>query len=432
MTDERIELAAGGDAAIRAQLLMLRDTFRDACGFGSLLRVPALPFDELLARLEMCGASDAIRPIVRQAQLLAQKYDVVMTNPPYMGAAGMRAQLSAFVRKNYPDSKADLCAAFIERCGEMLRENGYLAMLTQHAWMFLTGFERLRRKLLQKDIVSMAHLGAHAFEELGGEVVQTTAFVLSGHRTPGFRGTYCRLTAPKTPQEKARMPAYWLRPAMRSVFRVGQPLHTLAAPKQGIATADNARFLRLWFEVCAEDLFLHCPNHARSAASDAKWYPYNKGGSYRKWYGNNDYVIFWQHDGEALRSFPRAVLRNPEYYFRECISWSLISSRTISFRYKPCGHLFDVAGMSCFALPSSDVPLLYLLALNNSCLIDSLMEALAPTLNFQVGNIADIPVLFDNAQAERICALAQENIDLARQDWDAFETSWDFKRHPLV
>ena len=195
-------------------------------------------------------------------------------------------------------------------------------------------------------------------------------------------------------------------------------------------TSDNNKFVRFWYEVDSNELFLNCKSHSESENDDRKWYPYNKGGIFRKWYGNNDRVINWKNDGNDLRKFKGAVLRNPEYYFQECISWSLISSYTISFRYKEPGFLFDVAGMSCFA--NGRVPLKYLLALNNSCIIGRIMLMLAPTINYQVGNIANIPVIYDEQFKDEVIKLTQENIDLAKNDWDLYETSWNFKKNPLV
>ena len=223
--------------------------------------------------------------------------------------------------------------------------------------------------------------------------------------------------------------AYWVSWKIREIFSTSKLLKDIAEPKQGIATADNGKFLRLWFECATNTLFLHCSSHEESANSDCKWYPYNKGGNFRKWYGNNDYVVNWKKDGRDLKKFKSAVLRNPSYFFRECISWSLISSGSIAFRYKPKGHLFDVAGMSCFVNQDN---LDYLLALNNSCLINQFMLVLAPTINYQVGNIANIPVIIDNEKKIIIDNIVKSNVFISKIDWDSFEISWDFARQPLV
>lgn len=313
-------------------------------------------------------------------KILSQKYDVVCTNPPYMGGSGMNAKLSEFVKSKFPDSKSDLFACFIEKCGQLAKPHGFYAMITQHAFMFLSSYENLRKKLMQKTTVNMAHLGARAFDEIGGEVVQTTAFVMTGH-IKDYKGTYARLVDTVGENEKrdlflsgdkrfaakqenfSKIPgspvAYWVSENFIRAFENGRLLGEIASSKQGIATADNNRFLREWYEVNVEKILFDCSTHEESKTSPAKWYPYNKGGEFRKWYGNNDYVVNWQYDGAELRNFKKSVIRNPNFYFMPCFSWSLISSSVAAFRYKPKGHIFDVAGMSCF----SNDKLHYLLAL---------------------------------------------------------------------
>ena len=216
---------------------------------------------------------------------------------------------------------------------------------------------------------------------------------------------------------------------MLQLYRDAVLLEQIAEPKQVIATSDNNKFLRQWFEVGYNSIYLDCPNHESAANSPCRWYPYNKGGNFRKWYGNNDYVVDWENDGVRLKNFKGAVLRNPQFYFRDCISWSLISSYTIAFRYKPIGHLFDVAGMSCFSTGS--IPLKYLLAISNCCLIGKIMMMLAPTINYQVGNIANIPVVYDKSREKEIIEIVERNIALTKADWDSYETSWDFMIDPL-
>ena len=281
-------------------------------------------------------------------KILSQKYDVVCTNPPYMGGSGMNAKLSEFVKSKFPDSKSDLFACFIEKCGQLAKPHGFYAMITQHAFMFLSSYENLRKKLMQKTTVNMAHLGARAFDEIGGEVVQTTAFVMTGH-IKDYKGTYARLVDTVGENEKrdlflsgdkrfaakqenfSKIPgspvAYWVSENFIRAFENGRLLGEIASSKQGIATADNNRFLREWYEVNVEKILFDCSTHEESKTSPAKWYPYNKGGEFRKWYGNNDYVVNWQYDGAELRNFKKSVIRNPNFYFMPCFSWSLISSR---------------------------------------------------------------------------------------------------------
>lgn len=384
-------------------------------------------------------------------KILSQKYDVVCTNPPYMGGSGMNAKLSEFVKSKFPDSKSDLFACFIEKCGQLAKPHGFYAMITQHAFMFLSSYENLRKKLMQKTSVNMAHLGARAFDEIGGEVVQTTAFVMTGH-IKDYKGTYARLVDTVGENEKrdlflsgdkrfaakqenfSKIPgspvAYWVSENFIRAFENGRLLGEIASSKQGIATADNNRFLREWYEVNVEKILFDCSTHEESKTSPAKWYPYNKGGEFRKWYGNNDYVVNWQYDGAELRNFKKSVIRNPNFYFMPCFSWSLISSSVAAFRYKPKGHIFDVAGMSCF----SNDKLHYLLALCNSSCAMKVLEVIAPTINYQCGDIANIPVIIpDSDEVENhVKELVKDNIDSCKTDWDYYEVSWDFEKHPLI
>lgn len=384
-------------------------------------------------------------------KILSQKYDVVCTNPPYMGGSGMNAKLSEFVKSKFPDSKSDLFACFIEKCGQLAKPHGFYAMITQHAFMFLSSYENLRKKLMQKTTVNMAHLGARAFDEIGGEVVQTTAFVMTGH-IKDYKGTYARLVDTVGENEKrdlflsgdkrfaakqenfSKIPGspvvYWVSENFIRAFENGRLLGEIASSKQGIATADNNRFLREWYEVNVEKILFDCSTHEESKTSPAKWYPYNKGGEFRKWYGNNDYVVNWQYDGAELRNFKKSVIRNPNFYFMPCFSWSLISSSVAAFRYKPKGHIFDVAGMSCF----SNDKLHYLLALCNSSCAMKVLEVIAPTINYQCGDIANIPVIIpDSDEVENhVKELVKDNIDSCKTDWDYYEVSWDFEKHPLI
>ena len=384
-------------------------------------------------------------------KILSQKYDVVCTNPPYMGGSGMNAKLSEFVKSKFPDSKSDLFACFIEKCGQLAKPHGFYAMITQHAFMFLSSYENLRKKLMQKTTVNMAHLGARAFDEIGGEVVQTTAFVMTGH-IKDYKGTYARLVDTVGENEKrdlflsgdkrfaakqenfSKIPgspvAYWVSENFIRAFENGRLLGEIASSKQGIATADNNRFLREWYEVNVEKILFDCSTHEESKTSPAKWYPYNKGGEFRKWYGNNDYVVNWQYDGAELRNFKKSVIRNPNFYFMPCFSWSLISSSVAAFRYKPKGHIFDVAGMSCF----SNDKLHYLLALCNSSCAMKVLEVIAPIINYQCGDIANIPVIIpDSDEVENhVKELVKDNIDSCKTDWDYYEVSWDFEKHPLI
>lgn len=442
------------------------DTFIDAKEYGSILNIPDADYDYALSVIDdfeqsvpvdfeaqiLRGKTDDIRALVNQAKLLSQKYDVVVTNPPYMPVSNSSASLQNFVKKNYPDSKTDMFAVFIERVAQLTKPNRYSAMITMHSWMFLSSYEKLRSKILETDTVNMAHLGARAFEEIGGEVVQTTAWIERKTDLKQFKATYKRLVDEnsQTAKEQAflnkndnaynitktnfsKIPgspiAYWVSGNLLASFTNGNRLGNIADSKQGIATADNNKYLRLWYEVSVENVKFDAKTHEEASLCSEKWYPYNKGGEFRKWYGNNDFVVNWYRDGKDLRNDRKAVLRNRPFYFKPCFSWSLVTSSVAAFRYKPMGHIFDVAGMSCF----SQTNLLYLLALCNTKVVMKILEIIAPTINYQCGDIANIPVIVTAKDSKQNIEKRVEScINISRKDWDSFETSWDFKRNPLV
>lgn len=452
------------DQTYIAQADELIDLFHDAKEYGSILKVEPTDYDNLqdyLEEIRQKGSENILfaawademagkmPKLIRQAKLLSRKYDVVVTNPPYMGSSGMDAKLSKYVKDNYPDSKSDLFAVFIEQCGAMIKPNGYQAMITQHAWMFLSSYEKLREKILQKMIVNMAHLGPRAFEEIGGEVVQTTSFVLRNEFSNGYQGEYCRLIEPTTQKGKedmflsaqnryvskqenfAKIPgspvAYWASKLLMDDFKIGKPLGELSKPRQGMATTNNNRFLRLWFEI--KNIGFNYQNIKETTDCKYKWFPYNKGGSYRKWYGNNDYVVNWYNNGQELKDFtkdaPGGRMNNVEFYFKPSISWSKISSGLFSSRFFLNGFIFDVSGCSVFG-----EHLLYLLGFTNSIITREILKCVSPTLNYEVEHIKKLPVIFKFKN--KVECLSKENIDISKTDWDSFETSWDFQTHPLL
>ena len=390
--------------------------------------------------------AEQLKQLIKIGKVMAQKYEVVVTNPPYAGTSNLSTKVNDFVKKNYPDSKADLFAVFIERCGEMLKNNGFQAMITQHAWMFLSSFEKLREKLQMKTLVNMAHLGARAFEEIGGEVVQTTSFVIQDNYIMNYIGTYLRLLDGESQNEKeclflrreqrydtvqnifTNIPteplAYWIGEKIVECYKKNTYISDYAKPCKGIDTGKNDIFLRLWFEVDENDQYI--PNEKSDIDfSKYKWFPYNKGGSYRKWYGNNEYIINWENNGEEIKKFSGSNLRNKDMYFREGVTWSTVSSNRNSFRYFNKGYLFDNGGSCLF----SDVYLEYIQGLLNTKVAVELLK-IQPTMNNQPGTIGGLPLIInENIDIKKI---VMENIALARFDWDSFETSWDFKCHPLI
>lgn len=459
------------DQTYIAQADELIDLFHDAKEYGSILKVEPTDYDNLQDYLEeirqkgsenilfaawSAEMADKMPKLIRQAKLLSKKYDVVVTNPPYMGSSGMDAKLSKYVKDNYPDSKSDLFAVFIEQCGAMIKPNDYQAMITQHAWMFLSSYEKLREKILQKMIVNMSHLGPRAFEEIGGEVVQTTSFVLRNEFSNGYQGEYCRLIEPTTQQGKeamflsaqnryvsqqenfAKIPgspvAYWASKLLIDDFKIGKSLGELSKPRQGMATTNNNRFLRQWFEVNIERIGFGLESE-NDTLDGYKWFPYNKGGEFRKWYGNNDYIVKFSNKGAEVCNYIDSHSKvnhtgriiNRDKYFKPSVSWSKVSSGKIAFRYKNKGFIFDVAGTSIFA-PSDKLKQLIGLLNSNTC--TEILKCLSPTLNFEVGHISNIPILlFDKSQ---VISLVEKNISISKDDWDSFETSWDFTNHPLL
>lgn len=450
------------------QIEGLLDTFKDAREYGSILNVDACDWDVLERFVDDLGTTgqisfesvgseetqESLRKLVRVAENMGRKYDAVVTNPPYMGASGMGAKLSKYVKDNYPDSKSDLFAVFIEKCSQMTKKNAYQAMITQHAWMFLSSFEKLRNKLQMMDMVNMAHLGARAFEEIGGEVVQTTSFVIRKSNMRQFKGTYCRLIEPTTQQGKKKMfldaenryyaeqdnffeisgspVAYWFSKSIFEIFK-NQTLANVGELAQGLITGSTEKFTRIWYEVDRSRFIADAINGDMVKKLALKWVPYNKGGEFRKWYGNNDYVVNWENDGYEIKNFKdekgklRSRPQGSDYYFLPVITWTKISSSRIAFRYKEKGHISSEAGM-VISVPSNKRE--YILGYLNSCVTQYILNALSPTLNYELGDIAKLPIIENNDleinEKVKVCEC------IVKKDWDSFETSWDFKQHPLL
>ena len=441
----------------------LWDTFKNAKEYGSILqpKVTLEELDKLEARLQeadsMAGYGslgvqgltyqllDVMYPLIDQARMLVQKYDAVVTNPPYMGGSGMNARLSDYVKKYYPDSKSDLFAVFIERCAQMDKSGGYQAMITQHAWMFLSSFEKLRAKLQMIDTVNMAHLGARGFDEIGGEVVQTTSFVMRSSHTKGYKGTYCRLIDGDSEKEKVKMfvggenryiakqddflqipgspVAYWVSKNSRNAF-TEKKLTDLGYSFQGIITGDVNKHLRLWYEVIYSKILMN-ENDYNVLSSTNAYFPYIKGGSFRKWNGNYEYIIDWKDNGASL---VRSRTENRDMFLKRGITWSLIATQNFSFRYFSNGFLCDVSGSSYY--PYDEKNILFILAFLNSKVAEQLIKIINPTINLNIKDVLSVPLLIKEASI--VSEISEHCVDLSNSDWDAFETSWDFKRHPLV
>lgn len=447
-----IEYFSNGNKKLKADMTTLVRELHDAKEYGSILNVTMTDFSAFNARFSEIKedinflalmAMEELLPLVKRAETMSQKYDVVCTNPPYMGASGMGGRLGQYVKANYPDSKSDLFAVFIERCQVMVKKYGYQAMITQHAWMFLTSFEKLRSKLLNRDLVNMAHLGARAFEEIGGEVVQTTSFVMQSSHISNRRGIYARLVDAASQSSKEslflshreqycasqdgflKIPgnpiAYWIGDKIGDLFIEYPPISKFGDCKVGLQTGDNDRFLRLWFEVKYEDI---------SFDSDRtmKWFPYNKGGSYRRWYGNLAYILDWHDDGIEIKKHPKAFPRNTQFYYREGMTWSDVATGLFSMRYVPAGTIFDTCAPCLFSEKFNPA----LLAFSNTPIVQALMELMSPTMHYTCGTFSSIPYRTKGIDESLIVKAAQANIDISKDEWDSFELSWDFKKNPLI
>ena len=456
------------------QMKILLDTFVDAREYGSIINVDEYNWgvlnkfvDDLdnngQISFERVGSEETqeqLRAVVKVAQNLGKKFCAVITNPPYMG--DLNKTLQEYVKKYYPNSKHDLCTVFIERCLSMVTNNNYVSMITQNAFMFLSRYEKLRNSLLQYEFVNMAHLGAKAFDTIGGEVVQTTAFCLRKTFARNYVGTYERLVdypsevdkeegylkhqntyycqnetfdvIPKAPM------TYWVSEKILSMFKAKR-LDEYAIPKVGMFTTDNERYLREWWEPQITDIGFNYKDKETAYQSDTKWFPYNKGGGFRRWYGNIDLVVFWQHGGEeikrvVLKKYPYLkgnydfVLKTDNPYYQPGITWSGLTSGANSFRICGNGFLFDTnKGAMIF---KKDIDLLYLLGYLNTKVAQAAINLLNSTISLQIGDVAAIPVEIDNEKYEVVKNLSQDCVDICKKDWDSYETAWDFTRHPLL
>ena len=443
----------------KMQLEGLLDILTDAKEYGSILNVPEYNWallrrfvggidDEVQISLESAGVeqtAEELAKLIDLGETMARKYWVTCTNPPYAGTSNLSARVNNFVKKNYPDSKADLFAVFIERCRAMTANNGFQAMITQQAWMFIASYENFRKKLLKCSIVNMTHLGAHAFDEIQGEVVQTVSFVLNNNYIGGYKGSYVRLLDEKNENAKrlaflqkkegiileqnmfAQIPryeyVYWASEALIADFKKYKKVRDFCTVRNGLTTGDNDRFLRIWFEI-------------DSRKTNQKWFPCNKGGTFRRWYGNRDYLINWEDNGYDLKHFYdvrtkklRSTLRNIDFNFRKSIVVGHVASGDLPYRLVNCGAISESAVNSIYAL-SDNVNLEYLLGVFNSKPCNYISNMLSPTLGISPEDVLNIPVpVTDELNIEET---VNENLQLSKNDWDSFETSWDFTTHPLV
>lgn len=396
--------------------------------------------------------------LIEQATYLSTEYHCVVTNPPYMGIKGMNSVLKDFVERNHTKSKGDLMACFMERCLQFTLKYGKMSMINQHSWMFLSSFQDLRSEfILNIQYESMLHLGARTFPEIGGEVVQNTAFVFGNYK-PTNSGVYIRLTEIDNSRIKdiktieailnpecgwyyttnqldfKNVPGspigYWLSERVIEIFRTFPSLSDFVSPKQGSSTGDNSEFLRLWYEVDHKDIFFSCPSIQACIDSKLKWFPATKGGSYRRWYGNNEYVINWAGNGLEISNHRGSAIRNKDANFSEALTWTGISSSNLGVRYCPVGFVFTISGKPIASLNSEYLH--YFLGLLCSNVAVNLLKVMAPTLSFEVGYISNIPAIFDKSKSEIIIDTVKSNIAVSKLDWDLHETSWGFLKNELI
>ncbi|MGI1592060.1 BREX-1 system adenine-specific DNA-methyltransferase PglX, partial [Raoultella ornithinolytica] len=458
------------DSAEYQLLMRTLKCFVNAKTLGSLIQVPQeeeaelKAFLEALYRLEQDGdfqqktAAKAFIPYIQQAWILAQRYDAVVANPPYMGTGGMNSDLKIFAKTYYPDSKSDLFAMFMQRAFSLLKENGFNAQINMQSWMFLSSYETLRYWLLNnKTFTTMAHLGARAFGQISGEVVQTTAWVIKNSYIVNNQPVFFRLIEGSEEQKKNELAsrekrfdhtlqedfmkipgspiAYWLSSPARYIFETSPAITSVATSAVGLQTGDNDRFLKYWFEVQNDKIYLNAIDRKSALSSQKKWFPCNKGGAFRKWYGNQDYVVNWEYDGIEIKNCVdengklRSRQQNSTFYFRESVSWSDVTSGDNAFRYIPKGFIFDATGHSSFYNNDSDLHLC--LAFLNNIYCSYITKILNPTIHFHVGYFNRLPFPEDiKKHSDEIISLAKEAVSLSANDWNGFERSWEFKKNP--
>lgn len=462
----------------QSQIDLLQKTFKDAKEYGSILDVKDFDFnfwEERLYAVQTLNMGllysditeqlrEKLPQLIKQASIMQQKYECVITNPPYLGSKFFDAKLTEFMTKKYPNSKTDTCVAFIEKALQMTAKNSYCALVVMQSWMFLSSFEKFREHLLNNSTIqTMTHMGNNVMRIAFG----TCATVWQKTVMPKYKAVYSwvendDITEKDIPytfpiKDNGRynivaqngfhsIPgspiAYWASDRVREIFKNEEMLGNIAKPRQGMATTNNDLFLRNWFEINNKKIGFNIKSTEDAIASKRKWFPYNKGGDYRKWFGNNIYVVNFENNGKTIcdyidntpgvnvKSNGRVI--NREFYYQPNITWSKISSGNLSMRYIDCGFIFDVAGCCIFLKNKSKLK--YLLGYINSPIVRFMIQCISPTLNYEVGQICSIPIIMTKSETleEKIINLVEDNIEISKDDWDSFETSWDFEQHPLL
>lgn len=437
---------------LSGSLRKFAEQFQFADTYGSLMTVtkPAGLDEAVSVFLPTFGMqAEQLEMMMRVAQILTQKYDVVCTNPPYMGGSGMNTTLSTYVKKNFPDSKSDLSTCFMEQCGRLATKNGYYAMINIPVWMFLSSYEKLRKKIeIRNTYVNMVHFGRGIF----GSDFGTTSFVISKTHTNEYIGVYRRLFekqgAVDSVEQKqkwffegmgyytakqenfSKIPgspvAYWVSEKIFDCFANFEKIDDVANPRQGLATGNNEKFLRLWYEVSNEDIKFDAVSLDDFFETNRKYIPYNKGGSFRKWFANMEFIIRFDRKHYGILGTVGNHLPSRDFYFKESITWSKVTSVGLSMRYIPHGSAFDVAGCSIFC----DRNIMYMLGFVNSCVMQNLMNVLSQTLNYEVGSVKQIPIIYKDV--EKIESIVKENVSISKEDLVSYESHFEFEKHPLV
>lgn len=458
---------AGGSSDVIDETQKAFELLRQAKNLGSIMRFDLSEPTRYLIETRTAEWEDKAfvpeeikkaLPSMRLILALTDKYTAVVANPPYMGSGNMNPELSRYVNDNYKDGKADLFSVFMLLSESLLVENGKYGMINMQSWMFLSSFEKLREHIISSlHIDNMLHLGSRTFDELSGEVVQNTAFVMAKHSPEELGGgIYYRLVDGKNCAAKQAMfleganrhsnvsqrnfekipgcpIGYWLSHKMIEDFIIGKPIGEIVYPRQGLATSNNPKFLRLWFEVDTDMVAIDY-KPGENLRSNKKWFPYCKGGSYRKWFGNREYVINWENNGIELKRLKGSVIRNPNTYLDEGLSYSDVSSGPFSLRYYGFGFIYDSCGPMFFP-NGTDISKEYLIALLNSSVANTFYRFLCPTMHFTQSSVAKMPVIFpcNNGDTSNITDnIISNNISISKQDWDAHETSWDFKENEII
>lgn len=439
---------------------MLRETFRDAKEYGSILSIPK-PLADALDALgenpfggETALGVDAenLQRLAAQAKIMARKYDVVVTNPPYMGSSGMGARLAEFVKKQYPDSKSDLFAVFMERGREYTKIGGYCCMVTMQSWMFLSSFEKLRGTIMKNQTITTL---MHMENMVLGIAFGTAVSVLKNEHIAGYKGTYNHIKLediedgePKDFPVKGnrfaqvssdnfeKIPgapvAYWVSEKILMLFD-GQRICDVASAKSGMTTTDNDRFLRLWFEIDRNKMSTDYSDINETSDKKYKWYPFCKGGDYRRWAGNESFVVNWYDNGREIRKAADGAtggrLVNVDCALKECVVWTKISSAVISVRKKESGRFFSDAAPGLFATKEK---LSYILGILNTKFASEAIDIINPTINFVPGAVAGVPIPDKFQRKDEVNQIVEDNVGTSQWDWDSFEISWDFKKHPLI